>query len=428
MNDRAPLLDLRLPAAAAVPEALRDPAAHWAAVDAAAAELDPPFAVLDRGALAWNAHDILRRAQGMPVRVASKSVRIRAVLEAVLALPGYRGVLAFTLPEALWLAESGFDDIVVAYPSADRAALRRLASDPALAAAVTIMVDDPAHLDLVDELAPPAGRARVRVALDLDASLLMEQPDGSTRRAGVHRSPLHSADDLAALAQEVARRPGFRLVGLMSYEAQVAGVTDEGPGAEAIREMKRASVAELAVRRPEAVARVREIAQAAGHDLEFVNGGGTGSIETTREDPSVTEVAAGSGLLGPHLFDHYTAFTPAPAAAFALSVVRKPAPDIATLLGGGWIASGSPGPDRLPQPVWPAGLEYTPTEGAGEVQTPLRGEAAQALRVGDRVWLRHTKSGELAEHVPAVRLIDSADGGRLLGALPTYRGEGRCFL
>ena len=146
---------------------------------------------------------------------------------------------------------------------------------------------------------------------------------------------------------------------------------------------------------------------------------------STRADPSVTEIAAGSGLFGPHLFDHYARFRPAPAASFALAVVRRPASDIATVLGGGWIASGPHGADRAPLPVWPAGLRMLPREGAGEVQTPLRGPAARDLAVGDRVWFRHTKAGELSEHLDEFLLVDD---DRVTGALPTYRGEGRTFL
>jgi hypothetical protein len=91
------------------------------------------------------------------------------------------------------------------------------------------------------------------------------------------------------------------------------------------------------------VAGLREITH-----LEFVNGGGTGSLEYTAADPAVTETTAGSGLLAGHLFDGYRAFTPAPAAAFALEVVRKPLDDIAVVLGGGWIASGRPSPLASP--------------------------------------------------------------------------------
>jgi D-serine deaminase-like pyridoxal phosphate-dependent protein len=184
--------------------------------------------------------------------------------------------------------------------------------------------------------------------------------------------------------------------------------------------MQAASARELAERRGAAVAAVRQLTE-----LEFVNGGGTGSIETTRADGAVTEVAAGSGLLGPHLFDGYTAFAPAPAAAFALDVVRRPTPEIATLLGGGWIASGPTAPDRTPQLVWPAGLTMLPREGAGEVQTPVTGEAARNLRIGDRVWLRHTKAGEISEHLDAFAVVRD---GAVVDELPTYRGEGKTFL
>ncbi len=401
-----------------------DPAAYWGQMDAALAPLDAPLAALHRGALAANAHDLLRRAEGLPIRVASKSVRVRSVLDAVLELPGYAGVLAFTLPEALWLASfegPSSTDIVVGYPTVDRAALARLAADERLASRVTIMVDDVAQLDLVDAVAP-ATRATVRVALELDASY--HSP--TMGHIGVRRSPLRTVAEVRALAEEVARRPGFTLVGLMAYEAQIAGLGNAGYGrGSIIRVLQRASAAELRERRGAAVAAAREVAEAAGSPFEFVNGGGTGSIESTHADTSVTEVAAGSGLFGPHLFDHYAHFTPAPAAAFALPVVRRPTADVATLLGGGWIASGPAGDDRLPLPVHPAGLRYLPREGAGEVQTPVTGDAARALAIGDRVWLRHTKAGELSEHANVLHLVDE---GRVVDELPTYRGEGQVFV
>lgn len=392
----------------------------WPALTAATHDLDAPVGVLSVEALASNAFDLLDRAQGLPIRVASKSVRVRGVLDAVLALPGYRGILAYTLAEALWLAEgrdgTAHDDVVVGYPTADRGAIARLAADEELARRVTLMVDDVAQLDLVDAVVPPAKRAVIRVALELDASYRSRL----LGHVGVRRSPVFTPQAAEALAEAVIARRGFRLVGMMAYEAQIAGVTNRGPRKAAIRVMQRASARELAERRGEAVRRVRAVAE-----LEFVNGGGTGSIESTHADSSVTEVAAGSGLFGPHLFDGYTRFRPAPAAAFGLDVVRRPTADIATLLGGGWIASGPPGPDRLPQVVWPHGLRMLPREAAGEVQTPLRGPAARDLAVGDRVWLRHTKAGELSEHLDAFALVE---GGALVGELPTYRGEGKVFL
>ena len=98
---------------------------------------------------------------------------------------------------------------------------------------------------------------------------------------------------------------------------------------------------------------------------------------------------------------------------------------MATVLGGGYLASGAAGADRLPRPVLPPGLRLDRQEGAGEVQTPLLGEAAGALRVGDRVWFRHAKAGELCERFDAVHLVR---GGEVVETVPTYRGEGRAFL
>jgi len=413
-------LDLRK-AGSAVADAAswRDPAGYWPRLTEATAHLDAPIGALHLGALRHNALDMLRRANGTPIRVASKSIRVRGVIEALLELPGYRGVLAYTLAEALWLADT-VDDVVVGYPTAERGSIRRLATDPDFAARVTLMVDSPAQLDLVDAVLPPGKRETIRVCLELDAS--WDAP--VLGHLGVRRSPVHEPADARALAAYIAKRPGFELVGMMSYEAQIAGVVNRPEGrpvdGAVNRWMQSRSMPELLERRSRAVAAVREIA-----DLEFVNGGGTGSLERTSADPSVTEIAAGSGLFGGHLFDGYEHFTPAPAAAFALDVVRRPSPKHATILGGGWVASGPPAPDRLPRIVWPEGLVMEPREMAGEVQTPVSGRAARRLAVGDRVWFRHTKSGELAEHLNEFAVVD---GDETVARIPTYRGEGMAFL
>ncbi|MEH1012302.1 amino acid deaminase/aldolase [Micromonospora sp. CPCC 206060] len=391
-------------------------------LDTATAHLDPPLAVVDLHAFTANATALAGRAADKPVRLASKSVRCRELITRALTQPGWHGVLAYTLAEANWLVRTGATrDAVVAYPTADRSALAELAGNAELADTVTLMIDDPAQLDLVDAVAAPGRRPELRVCLDLDASWRLL---GGRLHLGVRRSPVHSADATGAFAALVAARPGFRLVGLMAYEAQIAGLADTPPGqalrGAAIRVVQRRSYAELLARRGAAVAAAREHA-----DLEFVNGGGTGSVAVTTVDPAVTEVTAGSGLYGPRLFDGYRAWRPEPAAFFACPVVRRPAPGIATVLGGGWIASGPAGRDRSPTPWLPAGLALLGAEGAGEVQTPLTGPAADRLKVGDRVWFRHAKAGELCEHVNEVHLLD---GDALAGAAPTYRGEGMSFL
>jgi D-serine deaminase-like pyridoxal phosphate-dependent protein len=388
----------------------------------ATAHLDPPLAAVDLSALHYNAAQLVGRAAGKPIRVASKSVRCRELLRQVLTLDGFQGILAFTLPEALWLAGSGFTDIVVGYPSVDRAALRRLAQDLRVADTVTLMIDSVEQLDLIEKaVADLPEAAQVRVCVDIDASW---RPMGGRIRIGARRSPLHSVPAVTTVAREAADRPAFRLVGLMAYEAQIAGVGDAPAGkparALAVRAMQRASGAELAERRAQIVGAVKEIAQ-----LEFVNGGGSGSVERTAAEDAITEIAVGSALLMPHLFDNYRKIHGRPAALFALPVVRRPGTGVVTVLGGGYPASGQPGQDRLPQPYLPRGLRYDSLEAAGEVQTPLHGAKADDLAIGDRVWFRHAKAGELCERFAELHLID---GDTVTGAVPTYRGEGHTFL
>ncbi len=386
-------------------------------IEQATADLQPPYAVVDLDAFEANAADLERRAGGKPIRLASKSVRIRSLMRQVLERPGWQGILAFTLPEALWLAEE-HGDVLVGYPNVDHEALRTLAGSSTLASRVTLMIDSVDHLDLIESLAGAQG-PRLRVCIDLDASLRVAF---GKVHLGMRRSPIHSADAARALAEAVVARPRFELVGLMSYEGQIAGLGDNTPGLRrfGVRGFQTVSGIELKQRRAAMVSAVREVAP-----LEFVNAGGTGSLEFTSADESVTELAAGSGLLAPVLFDSYAKFRPRPAAYFALSVVRRPSPEHATLLGGGWIASGPAGPDRLPTPVWPRGLELLPAEGAGEVQTPVTGPGARDLRVGDRVWFRHAKAGELGEHVDEFHLVRD---GRITSTAPSYRGEGKTFL
>ena len=396
-----------------------------ARLDRATAELDPPFAAVDLDAFHANARDMLRRAGGRPIRLASKSIRCRALLERTLASdPGFRGTLAFTLPEALWLADHGLRDLVVAYPTADRAALRALATRED-DAGIAVMVDDVAQLELIAAAVGDAGAGRpLRVCIDVDASW---RPLGGRVHIGVRRSPLHTPEQVARLTREIVARPGLRLVGLMAYEAQIAGLGDRPPGKPllglALRAVQRASARELAERRAAVVAAVEAIVGAGG--IELVNGGGTGSLELTAAEPAVTEIAAGSGLYGPTLFDAYTRFSPLPAALFALPVVRRPGRGVATALGGGYVASGSGDRARLPRPVLPGGLKLDGREGAGEVQTPLLGAAADGLRIGDRVWFRHAKAGELCERFAELHLVE---GDRVVETVPTYRGEGQCFL
>jgi D-serine deaminase-like pyridoxal phosphate-dependent protein len=388
----------------------------------ATAHLEPPFAVIDLAAFRANATDMTRRAAGKRIRLASKSVRCRALLQQALALDGFRGIMAFSLPEALWLADQGVaDDILVAYPTADRDALTRLASNPAAASTITVMIDSRDHLDLIEKAAAAVpSSSPVQVCIDLDTAY---RTLGGVLRAGARRSPVRTPAEAASLARDIVARPGLRLVGLMAYEAQIAGVGDQPAGrplyGAGVRLMQSRSAAELALRRAAIAEAVRAVTP-----LRFVNGGGTGSIERTAAEQAVTEVGAGSGLYQPGLFDSYRAFSGRPAALFALPVVRRPGPGVVTVAGGGYVASGPADGSRLPQPYLPAGLRLDRQEGAGEVQTPLLGRVADGLRIGDRVWFRHAKAGELCERFGELHLID---GAAVAATVPTYRGEGQAF-
>lgn len=387
------------------------------------AEIEAPFAFVDLDAMWANADQMLDRAGRKPIRVATKSLRCRALIEEILGRDArFSGLMTYTLAETLWLAELGHEDLLLAYPTADSSALRELAlrsaADPERAPLV--MVDCLEHLEAIEAVlgadAPP-----IRVCIDIDASWWAL---GGRVKIGPKRSPVHTVEQAVALAREIERRPQIELDALMAYEGQIAGVGDQPPGrrfrARAIRFMQRRSAKELAERRAAIVAAISEFCE-----LPIVNGGGTGSLETTGAEEAVTEVTAGSGFYAPTLFDNYSRFTLTPAAGYALPIVRKPAPEMATALGGGYLASGAGDAARLPSPWLPEGLELDPEEGAGEVQTPLLGPPAAGLQVGDRVYMRHAKAGELCERFDVLHLVE---GDRIVDVVPTYRGEGKTFL
>ncbi len=386
-------------------------------------EVEAPFAFVDLDAMWANSDSMLERAGGKPIRVATKSLRCRPLIEQIVARdPRFQGLMTFTLPETLWLAERGMENLLLAYPTANLEALGELALSAVASpgAAPVVMVDCVDHLDLIESVLGSQA-APVRLCLDLDASLWAF---GGRVKAGVLRSPVHSPEEAVALAEEIGRRDKLELVGLMAYEAQIAGLGDQIPGrpfrSRAIRSMKKKSRAEIAERRAEVTAKIREIAE-----IEFINGGGTGSLESTSAEEAVTEVTAGSGFFAPAQFDHYSHLSLRPAAGYALPVVRKPEPRVATALGGGYLASGPIDPGRMPVPWLPEGLEFEKDEGAGEVQTPLAGDVAESLKIGDNVYLRHAKAGELCERFESLILIE---GDEIVDEVPTYRGEGETFL
>jgi D-serine deaminase-like pyridoxal phosphate-dependent protein len=399
-----------------------DPAVTYARYRRALAGRTLPQAVVDLDRFDANAHAVLARAGDRPVRVASKSVRCVGLLRRLRDLsPRFATLLCFTADEALHLAAAGFDDLVVAYPTVDPAHLRAVAGAVAEGHRITLMVDSVAHVEHLERTLPVSGTP-VPVCIDLDLSW-----DLPGLRFGVERSPIDGADAAAVLAARIETSPRLHLDGLMGYEAQVAGVAERAPGRSRAEQavivaLKRASIRRVARRRAEAV---RAVERAIDRPLRFVNAGGTGSLESSSRERVVTEVTAGSAFLAPGLFDHYDAFQHQHAAGYALPVVRLPRPGVVTCLGGGYVASGAVGPDKAPVPWLPAGSRFNPLEGAGEVQTPIHLPAGLHLALGDPVFLRHAKAGELCERFDALLAIR---GDEVVEELPTYRGEGRTFL
>lgn len=382
-------------------------------------DLQAPYALLDLDHLDQNIQALLKRAGHLPVRIASKSIRARWVLDYLRAAsPQFQGLMTYSAAETAWLAEQGYDNLLLAYPSFDRRAIQAICAQVRMGKQVWLMVDALEQVLFLQQIAEEQ-QTPLQLCLDIDMS-----SDYPGLHFGVWRSPLTHPDQAVRLAQQIMQSPWLKPNACMGYEAQIAGVGDAMPGQSAknlvVKQLKRHSIEQLAQRRKRIKAALADL----GIELSLFNGGGTGSLESTAQDPSVTEVTVGSGFYAPTLFDHYTQFRHLPAALFALPLTRQPAPGIYTCFSGGYIASGSVGKEKLPQPVLPQGLSLFDNEGAGEVQTPLKYTGSEPLKLGQPVFFRHAKAGELCERFQALWLVR---GETVLQAVPTYRGEDQCF-
>lgn len=370
-----------------------------------------PLAFVDLEALEENARRILHYAGELPIRIATKSIRCKEVLSHVQALSGrFQGFLCFSAREALYLAEEGLDDFLVGYPffqAVEQEAFRTLILRGKKAVAIIDSFEAAEALHYTFR----GTNTRAQIALEVDVS-----SDWGWLYFGVRRSPLRSVEEVLQLAQAIKRLERVELVGIMAYEAQIAGVGDARVGWKGplLRYLKRRSWEEVRAKRQAVV----EALSDAGFTLQFVNGGGTGSLRTTASDPSVTEVAAGSAFFAPGLFDHYREVEFVPAAGFSLEIVRRPAKHIFTCHGGGYIASGADGPEKLPKPWLPPDMRLLPHEGAGEVQTPVAfSEPPEFLRIGAPLYFRHAKAGELTQRFPTLYAVR---GERTEARWPTY--------
>ncbi len=381
---------------------------------------EKPFAYIDLEFFDRNVRDVLNRAKDKKIRIASKSIRSVSLMKRILDYdPQYQGIMCFTSPEAVWLSELGFDDLLVAYPTFQNEHIREIAQEVKKGKKIYLMTDKPEHLQQINEIGKQL-EVKIPICMDLDMS-----SNFPGLYFGVYRSSLNSFFKVKKFLKSLSLYPYADLKGVMGYEAQIAGLGNNVYGQKIknsiINMLQTTSVIEIVARRKLVVNLVKEYVDS----LDFVNGGGTGSIEMTREESQITEIAVGSAFYNPTLFDHYSKFKHCPAAGYAIEIVRNPKPNVYTCLGGGYVASGPMGADKLPTLYLPKGCKLFPNEMAGEVQTPLYYKGKESLKIGDPVFLRHSKAGELCERFNHLLLLQD---GEIVEKVLTYRGNGKCFL
>lgn len=379
-----------------------------------------PFAFVDLDNLDANAAQVLQRGNPKNIRIGTKSIRCRPVIDRILnSSPRYQGLLTYSAAESIWLANLQYSDLVIAYPVTDPHILGLICdTNQQNNSPITCMIDSVEHVNLLAQIARKH-KTTLPICLDIDMSISYP-----FLHFGVWRSPLRTQKDLKKILSALKKAPQLRLDGIMGYEAQIAGLGDAFEGQSTknkiVHFLKNNAKPKIAERRAVAVKTIQD----AGLTLRFVNAGGTGSLEWSAEENWVTEITVGSAFYAPHLFDNYSHFKHLAAAGFAIEIVRKPHKNIYTCLSGGYIASGGIGKEKQPLPYLPQGCRLQPTEGAGEVQTPIVYKGAKKLQLGDPIFLRHSKAGELCEHFNELLLLKN---GKYCGKFLTYRGEGKAF-
>ncbi len=375
-----------------------------------------PCAFVDLDAFDANCATIANMVKGTPftIRIATKSLRVPDLIRRALDFGGpFKGLMCFSVREAGFLADQGFDDLLIAYPTLQESELKVLKKIHDAGKKVSLVVDDERQIFALHKIMSGSSRP-FPVLVEPDLSLRI-----GPLVIGVRRSPLRSIDSVINLVKKIQTYPTLRFQGIMAYEAHVAGVQDKNPFKKilsmALYFIRRFAMKRVITFRHDLVKKMRDM----NIHPEIVNGGGTGSISFNVEETVLTEVTAGSGLFCSHLFDYYSNFQLKPSAFFALQAVRAPEKDWVTCQGGGYVASGEPGWDRIPKPLTGtlSGLEAT-----GEVQTPVH--TVQEIPLGSPVIFRHSKAGELSERFKEFKLISN---GKITGSALTYRGHGENY-
>lgn len=382
--------------------------------------IERPFAWLDYDALDQNI-DFVNRLATKPVRIATKSVRSVSVLKYIQEkLVNYAGLMTFTAAESVYLIEQGFNHLLLGYPTFEENNIKKLLAYSRAGKDITFMVDAYEQVQLLQNCAEQM-QTMAKICIDINISTNFKWIYFGTKR-----SPLDSLQKLKNFTDKLTDYPNICIHALMGYEAQIAGVPDLSLANSrkmrakglVVRQLKKQSIEKITSFRRLAVAHVKSIAPVA-----FVNGGGSGSITYTCEQQEITEATVGSAFFAPVLFDHYDTLNLQPAVGFALRVTRQFDAHTFVCQGGGYIASGAIGEDRAPV-FLNENYQLLPLEGAGEVQTPFI-DSTGSLTIGDTVYLRHAKAGELCERFT---VLHGTRNMCYAGPILTYRGERQCFL
>lgn len=370
--------------------------------------------------------------KGKTIRMATKSLRVLPLTLRVLEKHPdiFKGVMCLSAKEAELLAAAGVNDLLIAYPTVQKSDLDILRKMHERNIKVSLVVDDIEQMKALEN-AMQGVKKPFPIIIEMDMSLRLFN---GLIHLGVHRSPIESIDHLRALLQASRNYPSLKTIGCMAYDAADAGLTDLDPYntlMNSIAGLVRNLVGLYAKYMREQIPAVFE---EVGIKLEIFNGGGTGSInrivkkKELMQRPTVkelTEVTVGGGLLCATQFSHYSnlqgPFSFKPSIFFILPVTRIPKANYVTCSGGGYVASGDPGWNRVPQPNLPAGLKLTSTQGCGEAQTPLTGQNLPTI--GGIVLFRPAKSGEIAENFNEYSLVSK---DQIVDTVKTYRGMGLC--
>lgn len=382
------------------------------------AGLEKPFAWVDMEALDANI-DFIASISDKPIRIATKSIRSIQLLRYIAnRLPKTAGYMTFSAAETIYLLEQGFNHLLIGYPVMEENAVKKLLFQIKAGKDVTFMVD---HIKQVEFLERMASGLNVVIPICIDVNV---SDNYGVLYFGTKRSPLDSYEKVANFLYAISGKQ-VEVRGVMAYEAQVAGVPDlpdetflSRVKSKAISQLKKRSIQQIEQAHDDIVSIIRHLVAPI-----FINAGGSGSIYSTNA-LDVTEMTVGSAFLAPALFDRYRSLSLQKASGFALAVVRQFDEETFVCHGGGYIASGAPGIDRLPAFYEEGRFRYLSLEGAGEVQTPIV-DSQKALQIGESVYFRHAKAGELCERFSVLHAVR---GDTRSGTYSTYRGDGQCFL